>query len=59
MNKLLINILGDIIALIGIIGFACSIISFFVAPLWLAIIVFIIDIGILSLSFHLWDIAEI
>lgn len=58
MKNRLIDMAGNLIVVLGVMAFAYTITSPFVAPLWVTAILAGITALLLALAFKLWDIAE-
>lgn len=58
MKNRLIDMGGNLIMVLGVMAFAYTIASPFVAPLWVSAILIVVTILLLALAFKLWDIAE-
>ena len=58
MKNRLIDMVGNLIMVLGVMAFAYTIASPFVAPLWVTAILACITALLLVSSFKLWDIAE-
>lgn len=58
MKNRLIDMAGNLIMVLGVMAFAYTIASPFVAPLWVSAILIGVTVLLLALAFKLWDIAE-